>query len=374
MRTKRSGRVLTAVLAALLMTGTGAGATPNPPGGAGAVATDFPVSLRTAPEHRLGEPVVVDFELRNATDRDVSVLVWDTPLEGWTLAFVRVRRDGVELPYDGPSIKRGNPDAASYVPVPAGGSVRASFDLTSAFAITEPGEYTAVLDARLRDVVAGAPSTRTLADLTAVGLDAVEVTFRVLPGAAPRATGGELARRATAPADARLEPNPPAFNGGTPQQQQVITQAHEKGYDYARDAFGEVFAQPDSGTPRYVEWFGSYTGERHGVVRDSYRKVMRYFTDETITYTPHGDRCKDTYYAYTYFGAKAVWLCPVFWRVDLTGINSKAGTIVHELSHAAAHTGDHAYGVEGAKWLAANDPGRAVTNADNYEYFAETTY
>ncbi|MFT7835506.1 M35 family metallopeptidase [Saccharothrix sp. BKS2] len=374
MAKKRSAAPV-AVLTALLLTGATAAtaaATPGPNAIGNSVTTDFPVSLTTAPEHRLGDPVVLDFELRNATDRDVSVLVWDTPLEGGTLRFVRVHRAGVEVPYDGRSIKRGDPSAASYAPVPAGGAVHASFDLTSAFAITEPGDYTATLDARLRDVVTGAPSTRARADLAGVALEPVAVGFRVLPGGPARITGGETARRSAATPAGRAEPNPPAFDGGTDTERRQITRAHEQGFRYTRDAFREV---PEGEAPprRYKKWFGAFGENRYQRVHDSYGAVLRYFTQETITYTPHGEGCRDDYYAYTYFDAKAVWLCPVFWRIEMTGLDSKAGTVVHELSHAAAHTEDHVYGTEAALRLAEEEPGKAVRNADNYEYFAETT-
>ena len=56
-----------------------------------------------------------------------------------------------------------------------------------------------------------------------------------------------------------------------------------------------------------------------------------------------------------------------------TGTDSKAGTLVHEMSHfnATAGTDDHVYGQTGAKNLAISDPASALDNADNHEYFAE---
>ena len=57
------------------------------------------------------------------------------------------------------------------------------------------------------------------------------------------------------------------------------------------------------------------------------------------------------------------------------GTDSKAGTLVHEMSHfdIVAGTEDHVYGQAGAKSLAISDPARAVDNADSHEYFAENT-
>jgi hypothetical protein len=55
------------------------------------------------------------------------------------------------------------------------------------------------------------------------------------------------------------------------------------------------------------------------------------------------------------------------------GENSRAGTISHEMSHfkIAGGTQDFVYGVEKCKLLAHNEPGKALFNADNFEFFME---
>lgn len=60
-----------------------------------------------------------------------------------------------------------------------------------------------------------------------------------------------------------------------------------------------------------------------------------------------------------------------FWVAKTKGVDSSAGTIIHELSHRLQDTSDHVYGTSGAEDLAKNDPDKATTNADNYEYMAE---
>ncbi len=56
-------------------------------------------------------------------------------------------------------------------------------------------------------------------------------------------------------------------------------------------------------------------------------------------------------------------------------LDSKGGTIIHEVSHfnAVAGTDDIVYGQSGAKSLAISDPNGATNNADSHEYFAENT-
>lgn len=59
----------------------------------------------------------------------------------------------------------------------------------------------------------------------------------------------------------------------------------------------------------------------------------------------------------------------------MTGTDSRAGTLVHEMSHfnVIANTDDHEYGQVAARRLARKNPNKAVNNADNYEYYAENT-
>lgn len=69
-----------------------------------------------------------------------------------------------------------------------------------------------------------------------------------------------------------------------------------------------------------------------------------------------------------------VYLCPAFWEAPGTGVDSKAGTLVHEASHFIVNGGtqDHKYGQKASKELAISNPEWAILNADSHEYFAET--
>ena len=85
---------------------------------------------------------------------------------------------------------------------------------------------------------------------------------------------------------------------------------------------------------------------------------------------------KKTVYAYVYSNQPyTIYLCNVFWTAPMTGTDSKAGTLIHEMSHftVVAGTDDWVYGQAGAQNLASTNPTNAVDNADNHEYFAENT-
>jgi len=59
----------------------------------------------------------------------------------------------------------------------------------------------------------------------------------------------------------------------------------------------------------------------------------------------------------------------------LTGTDSWAGTLIHEMSYfdVVAGTDDFVYEQAGATALAISDPQKALNNADSHEYFAENT-
>ena len=87
-------------------------------------------------------------------------------------------------------------------------------------------------------------------------------------------------------------------------------------------------------------------------------------------------KCKQPYFAYVYpSDPYKIYVCKVFWQVSLTGTDSQAGTLIHEMSHfdVVAATDDYVYGQTGAMELAITNPENAVNNADSHEYFAENT-
>jgi peptidyl-Lys metalloendopeptidase len=70
-----------------------------------------------------------------------------------------------------------------------------------------------------------------------------------------------------------------------------------------------------------------------------------------------------------------VYLCGQYLAANMTGSDSKAGTIVHESTHFTINGGteDTAYGAGPAQELARTNATAAVGNADSHEFFAENT-
>ena len=133
-----------AIAALVMTTGTATAASPQ-----------LACSIRVPETGIAGRPVRLAFELGNKGAAPVRVLTWNTPLEGWFGAFLKVVRDGTDVPYEGPMVKRSAPAEDDYVRIVPGAKVGATLDLAQVYAIAAPGLYTVTFTGPLHDVVEG---------------------------------------------------------------------------------------------------------------------------------------------------------------------------------------------------------------------------
>lgn len=132
---------------------------------------------------------------------------------------------------------------------------------------------------------------------------------------------------------------------------------------------------------RYKTWMDNgktdtdNTDARVAHVKDGFSKIVTHLKEEETHFKKYDlkDGEEDITYAYVMSNEveSNIYLGGQFWDAKTKGYDSKGGTIIHELSHKLHGTDDHVYGQKGAKKLAKDDPAKATTNADNYEYFAE---
>ncbi|KAF8633580.1 hypothetical protein AX15_001373 [Amanita polypyramis BW_CC] len=161
--------------------------------------------------------------------------------------------------------------------------------------------------------------------------------------------------------------------GCTDEQNALIAEASYEAAAYVNDTVA-YFITLDGYTDRYSTWFGDYDVNRVDTVKDHFTKI----SDGTLSSTYDCQTCAarniSDAYAYVYpneYGT--IYLCSVFWDAPTTGSDSKAGTIVHELSHFTVNGGtkDYVYGKPRSQELAVKNPDQAILNADSHEYFAE---
>ncbi|WP_341501474.1 hypothetical protein [Gallaecimonas sp. GXIMD4217] len=88
-----------------------------------------------------GEPIMLTLAITNTGPVPLSVLCWYTPLEGPLSPFVAVAGPSGPLDYQGPMIKRGQPDDDDYLSLAPGQCHSVQVDLALLFPFHQPGDY-----------------------------------------------------------------------------------------------------------------------------------------------------------------------------------------------------------------------------------------
>jgi len=305
-----------------------------------------------------GEELVLRFALTNTGPRSAQILRWHTPLQGVDDDLFEVSRNGEPVAYLGRMFKRGVPTPSDYLRVLPGETLSANVPLASLYDLSRPGEYTVRYRLELSDAFgrgdgerAELLSSNTLT-LWLEGEDLSELGSYELEGSSPDALT-------------------PVYRNCTSSRKTALASALSSSQTYTGN--GLAYLNAGSKGARYTTWFGTYTSSRYATVRSHYGSLDSTIRTKTITFDCG---CTDSAYAYVYPNQPyIVYLCNAFWSAPTGGTDSKAGTIVHELSHfyVVASTDDWAYGQTACKSLARSNPKKATDNADSHEYFAENT-
>jgi peptidyl-Lys metalloendopeptidase len=127
---------------------------------------------------RNAEPAELVFTLTNAGENAVQVLNWQTPFEGIRAPMFTILRDGTEVEYRGPMVKRGAPRKEDYLTLKPGERQQARINLADAWDVDASGNYTVQYTAHLFDVIAGpASAPRSLDEFNEIPLSCNSVAF-----------------------------------------------------------------------------------------------------------------------------------------------------------------------------------------------------
>jgi peptidyl-Lys metalloendopeptidase len=327
------------------------------------------------------QEVVVTVTMTNFSAEPIQVLRWYTPLEPASAHLFNVTRNGEPVAYVGPLVKRTAPTAADYVTIPAGDSISRPVVLSSAYELTDTGVYTVEYDVQstqaLRSTLtpSGLSVAAQRAPADAPGLVSNTVAMTVFGNSvAPQLAAKD---RATSPISVTpsFAPSVSTVGCSSTQTNQVLT-ALSSAEGYA----SESLAYLNAGTrgPRYTTWFGTFDANRYATVRSHFVSISDAASNRPVSFDCStclsGPNANAFAYVFTNQPYK-VYLCNAFWAAPNTGTDSRAGTIIHELSHftVVAGTDDFAYGQSAASRLATKKPARAIMNADSHEYFSENT-
>lgn len=297
--------------------------------------------------------VAVDVTVTNVSGHAVKVLKWHVPEDPLHAPLFQVtQEDGRAAPYIGPLVKRATPRTADYLRLAAGATRSWRVELSRLYALGDGRHSVAFIGRENKAAGEGSYKTSAPVALWLSGRSPVDAAM----------------------ADVAADPQASiSFTGGcTASEQSTLTSAVDAATTYSTESKAYMNGSP-SGTRRYVEWFGKFRQARWNTVETHFDKIDDAFKTKALTLDCS---CSSGAYAYVYPNQPyKIYLCNAFWSAPMTGTDSKAGTLIHEMSHftVVAGTDDHAYGQAAARNLARNDPKRAVDNADSHEYFAENT-
>ena len=319
--------------------------------------------------HANNSPIAVDlqadgtevtFTLTNAGGQPITVLLWDTPLEAVLSSDIFTFGED-EVGFKGRHIKRATPLERDFLDLSPGQAVSASLALNRYYDIVDHANYQVTFNGPISYSSAAAKRTDLAAARAA--MQSVELT-----------TESVEVDLAPAPPVARALPAG-YLNCTVDQQAQISTalDASEQLTIEARDALINLPVSERATSPRYTRWFGSYTEARYAAVQGGMSNAASVMANQVIDFNCD---CDEGAFAYVFTNDPfKIYLCRAFWTASVTGTDSQAGTILHELSHfpEVKGTDDHAYGQTAAAALARTDPARASNNADSFEYFVENT-
>jgi peptidyl-Lys metalloendopeptidase len=299
------------------------------------------------------DDVAVTVTLTNRGAHAVRLLRWFVPGDELQEANFVVTRDGAEVDFIGPHYKRPAPTEADYVRLAPGQSLSRTVSLVGLYDLSRSGTYAVRYEVHRSHFASDAEGALASSAVTA------QVEGRAFEVA--RSPVGEVTAQGISYA-----------SNCSDSRRTTLSSAFSYAKSYATNSLNYLNGTPGS-KPRYVTWFGAYSYSNWSTARSHFSNIKYGFDNQNIVMDCG---CTSGAYAYVYANSPyRIYLCSAFWSAPMTGTDSKAGTLVHEMSHfsVVAGTDDWVYGQSGARNLASTNPARALDNADNHEYFAENT-
>ncbi|MFK8074940.1 MAG: M35 family metallo-endopeptidase [Granulosicoccus sp.] len=315
------------------------------------------------------KPGVVQVGLTNTSTNPVSVLRWDTPFEDTLSHPVFIVQSSTKggaystsATYTGRVVKRSAASEDSYIRIESGETLSVRVTLNEYYDIEQFGLYEVQFFGDIRYKELDGSSGRS--QVSPQDVDALEythlhsntMTMALQPNLTPRLRA-------------------PAYLSCSAQEQADIVEAVNIAETLTQTALTDLrslTAAERASSPRYNTWFGAYDETRYIRVVSNFESIQNALAGETLQFDCN---CNDAgTFAYVYPTLPfSITLCPEFRNAQPNGTNSRAGTIIHEISHftVVADTDDHAYSHQDTQALAVSSPNLAVANADSHEYFAE---
>ncbi|MFT5261272.1 MAG: peptidyl-Lys metalloendopeptidase [Saprospiraceae bacterium] len=332
-------------------------------------AANISDNLKASIEGVANQPTSILFTLENTSpDLTIRFVRWHTPLEGtFTKDIFLVTLNGAIQSYQGRVLRRRPPQSSDYITLNPGEKVSTAIDLSGVYDMTQSGSYRIQFRSNLLDVEVVTASSKRSAN-TAPNAERITSQSLLL--------NLSNASKRTAPAQVA---EASSFSSCSASQTNWIQDAHNRAIGLAsesKNAMANTTAASRPTAARYVKWFGSYSSARYQRVLDAFNKMSTALNTQNIQYICDCDQYFEQIgvYAFVYSNDEYnVHICQNTFSLGVTGSDTRAGTIIHELSHftVLGGTDDHGYGYNTALSLAISNPSNAVDNAENYLFFAE---
>jgi peptidyl-Lys metalloendopeptidase len=311
------------------------------------------------------EDLTLSVTFTNTESEPLKLLNWYIPTQDTKEALFKVKKDGFKQMYFGAHAKRSAPQSQDYMVIQPNQSVSYDIELSGLYDLSVTGnyhiQYVVDYDALVRDGDNKTMKSKLASNAVSVWVEGRGDSHLDLQ---------RQAQGAFSPAVQGI-----TYTGGCSNSQKTTLQSAlnaasgitDNSVSYLNNKSG------NAGNPRYDTWFGNYSSGNWDTVSANFDAIKDAIDNRSMTFDCS---CNDSFFAYVFpTQPYKVYFCNAFWNAPLTGTDSKAGTIVHELSHfnVVAGTDDLAYGHSAAKRLADRQPSRAIRNADSHEYFAENT-
>jgi len=318
------------------------------------------IELNT-PIYSTGDTLNIQWRLSHSQEEPLEILRWGTPLEGeWNANFFNVVHfeTGKKAVYAGKIMKNAFPTDEHFAVFAFAGVHQGILNLAAGYRFYSAGTYTVTLS-----------FSATTKDGSFVWIESNTLEVFV-----------------EHPDEEILQTHHQAraigFVGCSASQQNIIVTA-ENNAQIGVDNVNLYMSQslPPSCSTNYVEWFGTYSTANWNEIKADFLAMTPILRADSTSYdcsTCITNPRYSTLYAYVYpvdTATHTIYLCGSFWNAPNGPYqtDSKAGTIVHELSHFndIAATLDNAYGQTACRSLAISNPTQAVNNADSHEYLVE---
>jgi peptidyl-Lys metalloendopeptidase len=315
------------------------------------------------------QDVNVILKYSNIGNDTMSIYKWYLPEKGLCDPLFEVTRDGERVEYVGPLCKRRAPTAEDVIFLTPGTNVSATIQLSTVYNMTQSGNYIIQYKMSADQVVFKTDGMRKH-KIASSNRD--EESVLQSPPIVVFVVGRRnLLIEQAIEANTQVRALTPTYTGCSTSQTSALSTAINAAESLADNAV--VYLNNGQSSARYTTWFGAYSSGNWAIAKSHFTKIQSALKTKTLTFNC---TCPDKPNTYAYVYASQhykIYLCGAYWPSVATGIDSKSGTIIHELAHFTilAGTTDHAYGQSTCKSLAQSNPAKALMNSDNLQYFVE---